>query len=827
MKKNFAALLFSLFAAAVFPFCGVESALAPSRISLKVDSFLVYPLFADFYFKRGDSLVFSPFEKDKIWLIANQNSSEYIEIDLKSREQTSFSKKFGHQVFAHETGAKHFWRDPFEPSVGWFSVGQSGVFRFDFSKKTGELLPLFGAEAFCLAFDRERVWLGSRQKGLFVFDRKMGRIAAVPNAPDGRLQSLKTVGDGRILAEYPKQAERGLQAFSFDAANGCWTREEPTFGSLQLADFYQKREAGGIAFLASHRTGQTFVADLNDQKKAVFPLENAPSNLLSEERIWANGPLFWVFGEQEPSIFFIDLPQKKLEKKVVLAPATGARFVGASASATEHWLASHDVWAFFDSKTGETRLVAPPVAGEPLILEADSRHVFAVVGRSLVVADRAFLMKKSESPSAGLFGKLARLDQLRDSLGLWSEEPMAARIEKIAFLERVFPAPREAVLDKHLAEFVRRGRLLFSAENSLFLLKIAEKWPEKARFTSSEWFDGLLREGRFAEAKSVVDAFAFLWSDEHKINSSRLTVEEAVSREDSLRRLRLAPDERLWATVMTIQNATQNFGYIGQTVDSLLRRLVERFSSSPRADDAAYLLILKDTEPESDCDSPRQNAQAAAAWRDFLARWPEADRRAEALAHLAFSSGETAAELRQSLEFLEEAKRLNPSLFNEETGNFAYFEREIRSDLDRLELVVSLRARHSKFRLGEPIELILEIKNVSNFEKEIPVWGRAGEPNLIGSVALAGGGEVCARPLRFENAAVFFAAEDQADGSIRLAAGASRVQKIDFSKKCLAENLGERPALGRYVFDQKGAFVFRGAWLGRREERLEVAFSIE
>ena len=119
--------------------------------------------------------IFSPFEKNKVWVMYQVDES--FELDLESGQQTSFSQKFGQDFFKKwYQKTANIIPDPQDTSVCWFFNNGGGVFRYDYASHQGQLFNIANGQRsiLCLSFYAGQVFIGT-SNGLWWYERSTGQ----------------------------------------------------------------------------------------------------------------------------------------------------------------------------------------------------------------------------------------------------------------------------------------------------------------------------------------------------------------------------------------------------------------------------------------------------------------------------------------------------------------------------------------------------------------------------------------------------------------------------------------------------------------------------
>lgn len=202
---------------------GAQPAISPDLppvhwIDLKIDSMLAVPLRGKYaYFEPG--FMFSPFEKDRVWICPED--SEAFEIELKTGGKTRFADKFKHPFFEKPLRVNRVYPDAFDPEVCWFFDFSHGVFRFDRSRQAGAFFEIPEDQNFTsAAFSGNYAWIGTT-KALWNYDRHSGKFRAVEYSPEMSIGSIKVLAQDKVgVLGHPTADE----PYTYDPTSGCWEK---------------------------------------------------------------------------------------------------------------------------------------------------------------------------------------------------------------------------------------------------------------------------------------------------------------------------------------------------------------------------------------------------------------------------------------------------------------------------------------------------------------------------------------------------------------------------------------------------------------------------
>ncbi len=436
---------------------------------------------------------------------------------------------------------------------------------------------------------------------------------------------------------------------------------------------------------------------------------------------------------------------------------------------------------------------------------------------SFLIVNKQFIKTRCAADPA-LWTRWARLRHLTDSLKLNYPDPWQVRAEKMVWLQREFAGETDPFIQVCLQSFAMQVSI--SDETGLHALLAQKNLPVSAVDAAfAQLIKQQLRQGKWEQAGKLVQEFQTLRPDSPNISDPSFgsndfnLLAQTLRRLDSLEQSALPEDERLWHKGLAVQLfCTKAFVFTNEAscydtglADSMYRELVLRFPKSARADDADYRLIVNNLcyEGEDGSDHPEE----VAAWKKFLKKYPDSKWRPFALGSMAWALDRSEKALREGLRLYAEAERLRPDLFDENNpeGRFASAKAEFQKQLDRLDLKFSVYLKKNKTKVGDPVELIFELKNTSAEMKKRYGVLDPNLPNFAVEVISEDFLAKCIKPAVFvESTTVRFPSGNNVYGNRDIPPGGVYRETWDITR-LIGQYRNAIP--GRYVIDQPGRYT--------------------
>jgi hypothetical protein len=552
---------------------------------------------------------------------------------------------------------------PFEPDKIWFFPFDAPPFELDLAAHLKTQLseklnaPFLsgnaqGMRAMKDPFDNNRCWFLQRERDLWAYDHSTGKGVFLDQITKAH-QDVLTVAFSADFAWVG--ASEGL--WMYDRHSGILT---PVEGSPKSAAVLVEADAAGIVWV--NRQYKYTPATKQWEKLAEYPTKTVDQ----PTRI----PVFEIEtddGETYASTF-----------------SHGA-----------NWYFNSHYWLSKDSREQDFRYYKPIVPGFVQELAADDRYLYVLLNKSFLIVNQDWL-NKNRGPLPASIAEMRRLEFLADSLKVYgvdgSPDKWYRHLPKIAFIRSIFHGEiNPAVLQK--IDQIARGFDIPERRDSL--MSILARPGLDTSVMHALYYNLIKRDVSRGALKSALEAIAVYKAKApnagyfQKHAEGVRSLNTVISRFDSLEKAMSTPDELLWHKGQVMELLCRSSGMLTEEeepcydfspADTMYNRLIRLFPRSPRAEDADYqLIILRFCEEGSD---GRNEPDVRTAWKNYLKKYPDGKRNAEALCHMAWASGTTKSELRQAVAWLAEAKQLRPDLFDQNIkGNNLWMRQQLQEEL--------------------------------------------------------------------------------------------------------------------------------------------------
>lgn len=794
---------------------GYQEPPATHFTTLDVDSILVFPFEQGLGF-YGSGFLFSPIEKNKIWLLPEHRDGGF-ELDLKTGKRTPFYEKFGHAFFKKPLRASYVHPDPYVPTSCWFLHPQEGAFHYDRNTGKGRFFDIAQQSRITSAilFTPQNIWIGT-SKGLWVYDRLNGTCGPVQGSPEVEVYALSEDAQGRIWIGHQ---------FAYDPGSYCW-QGLSKYRGIPTNEIEKIRENDGFALISKKSDMRLYTLLPDDQIKqtADYRYVQTPSggqqgtplrNFLHGNQLFAEPPFFWALVSSE--IWRLNAHTGEM-KFFNLGNLVRSKF---SANAPgEIWEISNDYWLSFHKTNGNYQLYRAPVQGRLYSVQADTDNLYVLTdGRFLIISKKYLAQNYAADPA--LPEKRVWVDWLIDSLTVYPPDEWPMHLEKTRYLKRQFEDLRDPYILSRLERFANSFRGPKDEAGLRRFLQYDDLDSIAVNQVYCSLISTFVHQGALRDALRLTLEINALRNDLPDFLTYASTpklpelLKTTVERLDSVNRQVQPAYEHLWAEGVILEDFAQNCHWFTSEAsctnqilaDSIFRKLVQQFPESPRADNAAYHLLANSicNEGEDGRDLPEQ----VELWQAFVHKYPESELRPHALGNIAWALGNTEADLRKSMRLLAEAERLNPELFKLDADGqsrmwLAGVKSSLQEELDRIELDFSITLKKNPCRRGEPVELVFTIRNTS---KETKVLQRVLDPALPNfSVEVRPAQDLvnCVRPLDYVESKVYAYPKDAGlVGKFELPPGEVYRETWDLAKAVRRERTAY---LGRYIFNQPGTY---------------------
>lgn len=805
-------------------------------MDFEVDSLQVFE-FGQADFVQTESLVFSPFEKNKVWFMTRPDlSGGGIELDLKTGQKLSFSTRFGSDLLKNWDG-RLCQIDPFEPQICWFSTRIEGFLRFDNRTKSVLQIHDFPKNALSLSilFSEKEVWLGT-SKGLWRFDRSTSQCLPVENSPREFIQTLSKWGLGRVLAN---------GRYIFDPATNCWEllhrqhhiSPESIEYSFEKDGFLllDRRDVPQLTIIRSDgkMTETTHYFSFEPPKGGQ---QTSPFGNFLRGEIFGNAPVFW--SRQTEHLVRLDLDSSTFQIfpfEFVHDPM-GQNFYAETPE--DIWVCSSESLSSFEKSTGKRLFFQSPHPMDRFRVRADSRHLYFLNEQKLVIVSQKFLRKRCEIGNPNL--QYAEFRQMLDSLKIYNSIDWRDRRAKIEILKKHFQKPGNSYFRAEIGQLF--SQLSSACPDETCLLEMLTDSTLENSAVDAGFENLIARRARLGDLRGAVAAGGmfrkhrpeskFYEKYEHADGSESdnlLSLEAALKSLDSLDAAGLPADVLLFQKGKRLEQMVVGSGeyFVGNSScydfslpDSVFRKLERTMPNSELADDAAFILNRFCFEGEDGSCLP----EAVQSWQKFIKKYPNSDRRAEALANAAWAlCHDNLQDLKKGLRWLAEAEQLRPDLFLKNSEpNLNSIKETFQNNLDRREIRFSMRLKKSKIKTGEPVELIFSLKNTGEEKKTLRQIVSEGRSNFHVEVSFENPNLDCIAPVRFSEIENFVSPPEFVERKI--APGEVFEETCDLTKAVQKRRFA---GLVRFPFDQPGVYRIRGFWSFADEYESSVILEVE
>ncbi|MCB0530865.1 MAG: hypothetical protein KDD14_01630 [Saprospiraceae bacterium] len=800
---------------------GYQEPPATHFTTLNVDSILVFPFEQGLGF-YGSGFLFSPIEKNKIWLLPEHQDGGF-ELDLKTGKRTPFYEKFGHAFLKKPLRAEWVHFDPYDKNCTWFLNFYEGVFCFDHATRQGRFFDIAQNKRVMqtILFTAKHVWI-STSTGLWMYDRLTGICGPVQGSPDIGAARLAATPDGKVLVGYQ---------YLYDPASYCW-EELTTYRGLPITQIKDIEEAGGFTLAAKkddtrlyiiHPDGTTskMVANIYSKRPGGGGVSSPARNFLNYRFLFPEPPFFWSINNS--NVQRLDARTGEIQDFDFGGMVIQGGFPTVNAPA-EIWNFNSDYWLSLQKTSGENQIYRAALNNRILSANADSEYLYLLGTDAFAIVNKQYLAKRYAADQT-LPAKRALLNHLIDSLQVYPVDDWPVHREKTNFLIKQFAGISDPYIRSRIAQFAisfncprdEKSLRQFLEEDGLDTLIV-----DRAYICVVE---NMVRRGALRDALRLNLELKARYANSPPFqggNSERdlsQLLQTIVGQLDSIDQTGNSAYEILWGRGLLIEEFCRRCEYFSNSVcydyrlaDSIYLKLEREYPQSPRADDAAFQRIMNSRchEGEDGSDHPEE----VEAWEKFIRKYPISELRADALGNMTWALGRTEADLRKGLRWLAEAEQLNPALFEidsngNEIGYYAYTKREFQQQLNWIDLDFTFQFKKKNNRRNEPVEVVFIVRNKSNETKYLRRIIDPALPNFSIEVTPDNALVNCVRPLEYVESKVYnFPRNSAGWGILELPPGKTYSETWDLTKTVSREHSA---FLGRYVFNQPGTYRVQAA----------------
>lgn len=714
-----------------FLFCGCqdtgnEDYFPEMECSIQTDSFVSYPLLD--YVHHCE---FSPFEKDKLWLFAE---NLFHELDLQTGEIKQFDTRSADFQFSN----KQIFPDEYDRNYIWLLTWRGELLRINQKTKESTAFMLTNHMPY-FAFTPSTVWVASGQD-LFRYDRTTGEIKQEKAFPDMHINSLRLRGDSLIV---------NYKTYYLPATGTIGAWQAPWVGMDCNRVDRVSEEKGHVLASVITKDGQRMNYVWTKRDK-LWNMTNAGVN---EVVFWRNEA--WTCTWYCKGLYKIDLNTGE-ESQFPL-------FGDNNHNSTLKWEAANSRWIIgsffegmdhamllFDKKKQRFFYLPSPWGESSGIVKMDERNLYLSFPKRFEIVNIDWLARKA-IPAEQYLQELDFLEKIRPEFRLDDLDYASFRSAHDSLRVRyghvkkpIVQTMLKQVWDNYAVSAILKDKA--SIQLAIKDLESGRLKTGEAQTVIEALFKNYGREVDLNRAQKWGERYRTFLKDNQSQSSTsdgyvseRLdAVKRAKFRYDSISRYSLSADARLYAEADILQEYCYNSGwFFGEggcaNLSLSYQKWDEIILQYPRSEWADNAMFNKLDYACLSCGD-QWPADSAVLWKRILDKYPDTELKPSIWQKMAgiYYYGSEYEEKPIRLKHIKSAKHyLNMLSLNFPTAvgtdDVAELKKIIATTVSQLAWEVTLVSEQKEIHPGAPVRITFFLKNTSDETQRIEI----GDQNLL------------------------------------------------------------------------------------------------